>query len=264
LCPRHMKRIALACLALFTFTGCVASTENDEETESVSEELNAATLRGYFEYDRVSHGSRWLIALALHDDGTFEADVGNNIGNLSGHHHPASGTFTLVSAQGGAVLTLKYDFAGPDTDRYNVKVQGNSVKMKMLELDDTEWFGMKKEKAATLTFNADWSVKQDGPLVAGKPLIVRYAAKRNPCTLPPNGWFSTDLNAAIDGRRSWIVQGFPGKPVNGLFGSVGRVPHGHHLALWFKNGAINEDSSPACSAWDSKFGANYTFSVQQH
>jgi hypothetical protein len=248
-------------------TGCTAPSDvDDEESDALTEELNATSLRGYFKYDQLANTSRWLQAIALHDDGTFEANVGNNQSDLSGHHHPAAGTYSLQSTANGALLTLTYEFFGARTDRYDVEVVGtHDVKMKLVGGDNASWFTMKKEKAVTLTFGANWTVSQDGPLVAGRPLVVRYAASRNGCTAPAAGSLSTELNATVDGQRVWwIVQPFGKKPVNGVLGSVGHVPQGHHLALWFKNGALTSDSAPTCTKWDSHFGANYTFDIAQH
>jgi hypothetical protein len=252
-------------LGLFVFVGCAASSAEDEEVDTTDEELATNPLHGYFDWDGQANTSRWLGAIALHRDGTFEANIGNNVSNLSGHHHPGYGTYTVAStANGGKLLTLDYDFFGHATERYDVTVQGDSLKMKLRDWDGADWFTVHKKKAATLTFAADWTVSVDGPLVAGAPLVVRYAASRNSCTAPADGGLSTIMHAKVDGQRKWwVVQQFGRKPVKGVMGSVGYVPEGHHLSVWFENGAVGQADERTCTSWDSRFGANYYFPIAQ-
>jgi hypothetical protein len=249
-------------LLLLGFLGCAApSSEEDPAVEETTEELGTSPYRGYFEWDKASNTGRWLEAIALHRDGTFEANVGNNVSNLSGHHYPAAGTYTVA----GKVLTLQYWFYGDATDQYDVEVQGDALKMKLRGADTADWFTVHKKKAATLTFWDDWTMSEDGPLIAGAPLVVRYAASRIPCTPPPvEGGLSVVMHAEIDGDHQWgLVQGFGRKPVKGVLGSLGHVPQGQHLAVWFQNGAVGQYEQLTCSAWDSRYGANYHFSIAQ-
>ncbi len=113
---------------------------------------------------------------------------------------------------------------------------------------------------ATLTFTADWQlVSGGGPLVAGNPVEVSYAADR-----------LTQCRGEQNGKPAWTITGYQqleDGPV-GAFEAGGYSPSQNtqppiftpadsgDLALWFHNTNVW-----GCSAYDSDFGANWHVQV---
>ena len=113
----------------------------------------------------------------------------------------------------------------------------------------------------TLTFNADGSVTQSAPLVAGGNVRVRYSQTRlRQCTGTTNAtaaWAITGY-ASLAGAAatSWDT----GRTTGTTRASVNQVialPRSGELALWFQ-----QTNRWGCVAWDSRNGQNYRFAVQ--
>lgn len=115
--------------------------------------------------------------------------------------------------------------------------------------------------APTLTFNADWSIVQSGPIVAGDTITVGYDQNRLPqCRGTLN-----------DGRPAWSITGSyqnnGGSVTDYLVAGyspdnsppspyVTQTPPGD-LSMWFR-----VDSIFGCEAWDSNYSQNYHFTVE--
>jgi hypothetical protein len=109
-----------------------------------------------------------------------------------------------------------------------------------------------------ITFNANWTLAESAPLVAGGQVQVAYDATRLPqcrTTLPDGspGWSLTGyyrLNGGAVG--SFDVAG---APTTGAAPIIA-LPVAGPLELWFRV------ASAGCEAWDSNYGTNFRFTVQ--
>jgi hypothetical protein len=118
-------------------------------------------------------------------------------------------------------------------------------------------------------FEADWSEWAEGPLVAGSVFAVAYDHARLPeCRIVYRGFPSWEIiaHAALDGipvPGHSVVLSTPGgtgsgdrEPALALF----PIPWDARVVeLWFEN----RQYPPTCHAWDSDYGRNYRFSVQE-
>jgi hypothetical protein len=112
-----------------------------------------------------------------------------------------------------------------------------------------------------LQFNADWTLSQSAPLIAGQKAIIRYDAARLPrCRAKYHGldawniqasWAADGGFAQHDATMQWQSGAFV--PVDITFS----VPYGHDLAVWF----LNSDEY-GCTDWDSDYGRNFHFAIQ--
>ena len=113
----------------------------------------------------------------------------------------------------------------------------------------------------TLTFNADGSLTQSAPLVAGGNVKIQYSQSRmRQCTGNYNGapgWVITGYaslaGAAATTWDTGRVSGTRRVAVN----QVIALPRAGDLALWFQ-----QTSRWGCQAWDSRNGQNYHVTVQ--
>ena len=112
-----------------------------------------------------------------------------------------------------------------------------------------------------LSFNADFSETQSGPLAAGQPAILHYDPARLPAcrgvyegvpawaiqgSFAADGGFATNVTMVAPSRAGFLVG--VDVPIT--------VPFGRDLAVWF----LNSDEL-GCSAWDSDYGRNYHFAI---
>jgi len=127
---------------------------------------------------------------------------------------------------------------------------------------------------STLRFNADWSVTQSGPLIKGELMRIHYDPDRlRDCRAQENGedrwqimgYFSLDNTVPLDNTIPVTRLEGNGRlipPSEVAIDALLEVPlgtfgQGHDLGLWFEN----TDAS-GCSAWDSNFGANFHFEIE--
>lgn len=112
-----------------------------------------------------------------------------------------------------------------------------------------------------ITFDANWSVTQSAPLVAGQPAVFRYDTNRLPsCRATYNGSPAWAISAMYQADTSSTVPTLmvtngsnASNPVDVPF----TVPYGVDLAVWFHN-----SDDWGCSTWDSSYGQNYHFAIQ--
>lgn len=118
--------------------------------------------------------------------------------------------------------------------------------------------GATSTPSSILTFGADWSETQDGPLVAGGTATIAYdPARLSACEAVQGGtpqWAITGHVQIDDGPVSTIDILSPnhpsGNPVTFSLTASG------DMALWFE--ATN---AYGCHEWDSDFGTDYHFAV---
>lgn len=111
-----------------------------------------------------------------------------------------------------------------------------------------------------LAFRRDWSIATTGALVVGSRLTITYDAQRLP-----------DCRQERGGQPLWAITGFwrlAGE--SGTFEAGGLSPSNHtsppviplnhpgELEVWFQ-----VTSASGCTAWDSDFGRNFRFLVQE-
>jgi hypothetical protein len=214
-----------------------------------SNDLSTKTIEAYFELAGDANNDQWIEAIALHTDGSFEANMGSDVSNLSGHHFAETGTYTLDASS----LVLNGD------ERWPVSRSGDTLRVKG---NLGTWFTMKETKLVTLTFHADWSVTQSGPLVENEALLVRYAASRDTCAPPAKGGLFVAALGQVDGGVVTGITGeFGAQPVRGWLGALGFVPTGKDLSVWFEVGAADGQGVTTCTRWDSRYGQNYRFAI---
>ncbi len=127
----------------------------------------------------------------------------------------------------------------------------------------------------TITFAADWSVTQSAPIVKGGQVVIRYAPERLPqCRAQSDtgedtwsivGHYTLDGveplhddiavtalegNGRLEAPSVRAVDAVLDVPL-GTFGG------GHDWALWF----VNSDAT-GCSAYDSDYGGNFHFTIE--
>lgn len=112
-----------------------------------------------------------------------------------------------------------------------------------------------------LSFNADWSITQSGPLFAGSPAILHYDFARLPrCRATQDGVPAWNLSALYnaDGGNGHeaVLTKIAGGALTPIDATI-TVPYGHDLAVWFQN-----SDDHGCSDWDSDYGRNFHFAIQ--
>ncbi|UQA59839.1 DUF6209 family protein [Polyangium aurulentum] len=108
---------------------------------------------------------------------------------------------------------------------------------------------------ATVSFSSDWSQQQSGDVRAGESLRIEYATERL-CT----------CRATRYGQKAWgLTANFrfhPSRQEQSLDVSSGacevNVPaDASRIEVWFHN-----TDNTGCSAWDSRYGQNYSLDVK--
>jgi len=114
---------------------------------------------------------------------------------------------------------------------------------------------------AVLSFDADFSSSQSGPIHAGDKVVVHYDPSR-----------LSQCSGSTGGHAAWGVTGHwqvDGGSVHDLMVSASdgstlvasdpqiAMPRGRDLALWFEATSVW-----GCHAYDSAFGANYHFTIE--
>ena len=104
----------------------------------------------------------------------------------------------------------------------------------------------------TITLNADWTITQNGPLVAGAPAKIVYDVARLPnCRATYNGLPAWGIVASFNADGGW------GHSANLTSGSATIiVPAGRDLDIWF----FNSDEY-GCTQYDSDYGRNFHFQI---
>jgi hypothetical protein len=106
---------------------------------------------------------------------------------------------------------------------------------------------------ATLVFAADWTEQRMGALVAGGEATIAYdVARLSTCRGEP--W---DITANVRFAPGGGFDGGFATTIRGGSASFAVPPGTQQVVIWFEN------TGPGCQAWDSNYGANYTFDVAQ-
>ncbi|GMV38762.1 MAG: hypothetical protein AMXMBFR64_04780 [Myxococcales bacterium] len=122
------------------------------------------------------------------------------------------------------------------------------------------WDVQPPAQVAVLAFTADWQEVASSPVQQGALLRIDYAAERlTACRHAPNGQRAWSIYASwrfLPGGQSASLE-----LTEGAAGALTKpqvsVPQGAtSVELWFSN-----SDTTGCVAWDSNFGANYSFPV---
>ncbi len=109
---------------------------------------------------------------------------------------------------------------------------------------------------ATLVFAADWSEQRTGALAAGGEATIAYDLARlstcrgEPWDITANVRFGDPSPGGLGGEQVTAS-------VRGGSASFTVPPNAQELVIWFEN------TGAGCQAWDSNYGANYTFDLAQ-
>lgn len=107
----------------------------------------------------------------------------------------------------------------------------------------------------TVHYQSDWTTSQSGPIHAGEPLEISYAAERLP-----------SCRASYRGQDAWNIAAYvrfhPGGEL--VSGAVAKKPlvvdvpdDATRIELWFNN-----TDNTGCSVWDSRYCQNYWLDVE--
>ena len=112
----------------------------------------------------------------------------------------------------------------------------------------------------TLSFAADWSIVQSGPVLSGGKVTLHYDVARLPnCRATYHGFPAWGISAyyAVDGGQAFTapVTQFQNGTVNAVDATID-VPPESDLAVWF--GASDEYG---CQQWDSNYEQNFHFAL---
>jgi len=118
-------------------------------------------------------------------------------------------------------------------------------------------------QATVLEFDVGYGEALSGPLVAGERVVIRYAPERLPqCRTTSGGADGWGISGFLLSESSPIPRPFPvtelrsGKAV--AVDAVVEIPEGDHIELYFQVTDVF-----GCTAYDSDFGQNYRFIVEQ-
>jgi hypothetical protein len=100
-----------------------------------------------------------------------------------------------------------------------------------------------------LSFDADWTVTQSAPLVAGRPALLRYALDRLPACRGPGWGLAAFFQGEFSHRHDLHHQGQGSEAVVEI---PFTVPFGREFKLWFQISDSN-----GCHGWDSNFGGDH-------
>ncbi len=261
----YAKTIAAACAPLLSLlVGCTAPADPAEISSEVTSAVEVPA--GHYTRTELPPGFRWINELNLHADGTFEASFGNGASELSGHAFLADGTYRVDAR--AATIRFSYAFVSDEVDTYRVRSSAGGVELRFVNADEQEnysWFTLRRgPRPISITFGADWSVTQSGPLVAGAPLLVEYAAARAVCPqVATASSLAITLLGRVDGNTTQyaVATAFPAAPAGGHYRALGVVPAGHTLALWLDVSAVDAQQQALCHGWDSHFGDNFNFPI---
>jgi uncharacterized protein YraI len=173
----------------------------------------------------------------------------------------------LSRLQGGRVVPVEAELALPstatsielwftNTNRWGcVAYDSNDSANYRFEVDPRNGGG------SVLAFDADWSESQSDAIRSGDDVVVHYAPERLATCAGSSG-----------GRAAWGITGYwqvDSGPVRTLMVTRAEgselvaadptitVPRGRTLSLWFEATSVW-----GCHAYDSDYGANYTYSIE--
>jgi hypothetical protein len=124
----------------------------------------------------------------------------------------------------------------------------------------------------TVEFGSGWTQHQAGTIMAGEPLTIVYDPNRAQQRSTHNGYPSWGVEAFVKFSPSGEVVRAPAMTFESRLGTptsnplatpvTVQIPKGtSEVQVWFRNWSMN-NGSPS-ERWDSNFGDNYRFQVQQ-
>ena len=108
-------------------------------------------------------------------------------------------------------------------------------------------------QTARLVFQSDFTQHREGVLVPGGQVTIAYDAARVPCRDTQGGHPLWDVTAYVRFDPAGELRTVS---VRDSAPTIAIPPDARQLVLWFEN-----TDATGCHAWDSNFGANYTFGV---
>jgi len=117
--------------------------------------------------------------------------------------------------------------------------------------------------ATVLEFDVSYGEALSGPLVAGDRVLIRYAPERLPqCRSTSGGADGWGISGFLVTERSPIPRPFPVTELQGgkavAVDALVEIPEADHIELYFQVTDVY-----GCTAYDSDFGQNYRFAVEQ-
>jgi hypothetical protein len=111
-----------------------------------------------------------------------------------------------------------------------------------------------------LDFNNDWTVTTDGPLIPGQTAVLRYDDSRlQTCRLADgDDWDLYGMMSVDGGAPQKIAVTADTSGVRGRVDVPIVIPSGKDLAFWFVT-----TNDQGCSGYDSDYGKNFHFVIQQ-
>ena len=253
--------------------GCVSSqaaSSGDDGDDQVpggkADGTTSAAIKakaGFYSANNGAQSARWVEAMNLHTDGTFEATFGN--ATLSGFLFAADGTFTVND--NASTIAFSYTYGSTGTDVYNVEPASDGLQLEFVSADDQAdqaWVTLSKgDRPQWLAFGAQGAPTQSGDLVAGSVLLVEYASARNRCPATASLFHSpVTMLIVVDsafGQQNLLQ--FPIRPINGYYRGLMSVPSGHELDLWFQDDAFGSSGNVTCQDFDSNDSQNFNFEI---
>ena len=112
-----------------------------------------------------------------------------------------------------------------------------------------------------LAFDADWTESQSDAIHGGDPVVLHYAPERlAQCAGSTGGHAACGITAnwQVDGGtiHQVMVTRAAGSELVASDPTI-NVPHGRELAVWFEATSVW-----GCHAYDSDYGANYTYAIE--
>jgi hypothetical protein len=265
----NVRQVLVIACAL---VGCVSShatSQDDGDTQASGGTVGGATSEavtakaGFYSANNAAQSARWVQAMNLHGDGTYEATFGN--GELSGFLFSADGTFTVDDS--ASTIAFSYTYGSTGTDVYNFKPAPDGLQLEFVSADDQADQAYvtltKGDRPQSLEFDAQGAPTQSGALVAGSPLLIEYASVRDQCPASASLLQSpVTMLIVVDGAfgQQNLLQ-FPIRPIDGYYRGLMSVPSGHELNLWFEDDAFDSSGNVTCQDYDSNNAQNFNFEI---
>jgi hypothetical protein len=279
--PPIMRKLALLSLAVLSFAGCAASTDDDgaNSANAVSSEASIDFDAAGFKVEtsgKLAAGQRVRIQYDLARLPTCRGNVngggpGWNISGFASFNGKPATAFevTKLTADGRDRESAPYELLLPEGGDlalwFSVSSAWgcNQYDSQYGQNFHFDVAGPSPEANTTLTFRADGSLDQSGPLKAGATVAVRYEQDRlQTCRQSFNGYASWSItgHARINGGNEQKFATARPMDARGekreLIDNLVQLAEPGELELWFENNDMQ------CVGWDSMGGKNYRFTIE--